>query len=517
MTKTWQRPTAGLKKKLLCHVMVGTALALVVAWSVASPPGSTPDENYHIGNTWCAFGESTHCSILKDRSEGGYRWARIPFSVDLCFNRSPEVPASCIEKEHPDSQVVPIDNISSLYPPQFYVVGNILFRFFNNNGILAFRIFNGILFVALLIFALYLARPIVRNALLTSLFVFLVPQGIYLIASVNPSSWSFAGVITSWAFLETFFHRLQYEKRTEATVSLVLWILSIIISSARYDSLVFVVVLSIAVTCFHAGWLWKNSKTFLVSIGILFTATTALTQKFVTSIVNRTMDMVSDPAFYSFARYWLIHFLEIPLTSMGLNYGSYGPTGSLDVLTPPLVGHIQFGVLAAALLCSLRIRVQPQRIFLMLFLLVLFVLITQEVSRYHETGFYFVQGRYFLPFIAGAVGIVVARSHPKTSLFDTPALKMPLIGILSISHLLNLFSVIRRYSFGTTNDYKRFDFDVDKNFSLPDGWRYLSSFSPQFILIYGSVAFVLFAWTIITIFSGDNCSEDQQLVSSQIP
>ena len=31
-------------------------LAALLAWGVSSPPGSSPDEDYHMGSIWCAGG-----------------------------------------------------------------------------------------------------------------------------------------------------------------------------------------------------------------------------------------------------------------------------------------------------------------------------------------------------------------------------------------------------------------------------------------------------------------------------
>lgn len=484
-------------------VVVVALSILILSWSIASPPGSTPDENYHIGNAWCAFGESKNCSIT-EATEGGYRRAEIPFTVDLCFNRGPEIPASCISENPPNSQFVPIDSLSSLYPPQFYLVGGAFLQTFGENGILTFRLFNGLLFVVLVSLALGVAPRLVRNALLGSLFAFLVPQGIYLVASVNPSSWSFSGVVTTWVFILSFLVHLRNKERLLSYLAFLGWILSILVSSARFDSLIYATFLSVAAAILGSFWHLKIRKAFLVGLVACCFAAVVATDGLMRSVLDRTVDMVKAPQFFSFARYWLIHFLEIPFTSIGLNYGSYGPTGSLDVLTPPLVGHIQFAFLAAGLFWSLRERVKRQRIFLSTFLLLLYVVILQEVSQYHETGFYFVQGRYFLPFIAGSIGIVIATSSSDKSLLDFPALRSLFVGLASISHSLALFAIVRRYSYGTTNDYKRFEIDVDKNFSLPDGWRYVSFLSPRAVLIGGSIAFAIATWMIVTMLNTDD-------------
>jgi Predicted membrane protein (DUF2142) len=487
-----------VSKLRLRLLVIGLAcVVVIVAWSIASPAGSTPDEAYHIGNAWCVFGESENCSIL-DSTEGGYRWAEIPYSVDLCFKKGPEVPATCIQDDHPKVQVVPIDNVSRMYPPHFYMVGNFFLSIFGTNGILALRIFNGLLFAVMLSLAISQGTRAVRTGLLLSSLIFLVPQGVFLVGSVNPSSWSFTGALTTWSFLASFLARLQDGRRNPAFVSLACWIVSLIIASARYDSMVFAVILSLAVTFSHGRWLWREARQFLAGSLAMTLLAMILARGFLLSIARRSVEMISDPGFFSFARYWLIHFIEIPLTSMGLNYGSYGPTGSLDVLTPPLVGHVQFGLLMAALIWSMRHRDILQRIFFSLFLLTLFVLILQEVSRSHETGFYVVQGRYFLPFVGGSVGIILAAAKTQGSLFDFPSLRTPLVALLTISHSLSIFSIIRRYSFGTTNDYKRFDINVDENFSLPGGWRYISFISPQLLFALGSVAFAVAAWLVVT-------------------
>ena len=158
------------------------------------------------------------------------------------------------------------------------------------------------------------------------------------------------------------------------------------------------------------------------------------------------------------------------------------------------------------LIWGMRQKDPIQRRSFVFFILILFLIILQQVSRDHETGFYFVQGRYFLPFVASFVGITLAANQNSDSIFDFPSLRTPLISLLSISHSLALFSIIRRYSSGTTNDYKQFDVFVDKNFSMPSGWRFLPSISPQLIYVTGSLAFSVAVWSLLTFFLGDRDS-----------
>lgn len=497
MTESTRSVKRFFPKVILALSLLGVALC----WALASPIGSTPDEDFHIGNSWCAFGESRDCELV-NKSDGGYRWARIPFTVDACFRKGQEISASCISEKPPKFQVVPIDTASSLYPPQFYVVGHLFLKFSNKYGVLFFRIFNALLFIFLFSAAIRTSTPTIRKALIGTTLAFLVPQSIFLIASVNPSSWSVTGMITSWSFLATMLDQRENEGRLTRAV-FVFWVVSTLVATSRHDSTVYVVVLSV-VLCFQHFKLFRSNRHFLIGGLVVTVSTLVLSRNIIIYVCKRVVAMFSDSNFLSFARYWLIHFVEIPLTSMGLNYGSYGPTGTLDVLTPPLVGHIQFGLLVGLLLWGMRQRNTIQRRTLIFFVLVLFLIILQQVSRGRETGFYFVQGRYFLPFVASFVGIILATNRSSDSIFDFPSLRTPLISLLAISHSLALFSIIRRYSSGTTNDYKQFDIFVDKNFAMPSGWRFLPSISPQLIYITGSLAFTVAVWSLLTYFLDDS-------------
>ena len=77
------------------------ALALVavgLAWSLASPAGSSPDDDFHLASIWCATGDPAVCRQTGEEIEEGVE--RVHVLPDLgegliCYAHAPRVSAAC--------------------------------------------------------------------------------------------------------------------------------------------------------------------------------------------------------------------------------------------------------------------------------------------------------------------------------------------------------------------------------------------------------------------------------------
>lgn len=60
------------------------ALASMMSWAVSSPPGSSPDEHFHLSSTWCGLGERD--GLCKPRQNPNFREVpRGVAAVAVCF------------------------------------------------------------------------------------------------------------------------------------------------------------------------------------------------------------------------------------------------------------------------------------------------------------------------------------------------------------------------------------------------------------------------------------------------
>ena len=488
MTKSVvQRLRQVSRKKVVWFVV--SACIVFLTWTFSSPPGSSPDEFFHVGSAYCVFGESDNCKFT-DYTTDYYRlWAEIPYSGDPCFEQSPEIPASCESVPRPQVQKVPVDNGTRNYPLHYYWFANLVLRLGADIGIPLLRIVNALIGLTVLLAALHFAEKRLVPGIVSAVVVLVVPQGFFILASVNPSSWAFTGVSFSWVFLHRLITNRNDASNRKRLAVAGYFVMTVILASARYDSIFLLIVLNAAVLFLYWDRQKQHSRKLVIGSSLLLFGVLVATNSKLDYVVRNVSKMFSNSEFFGFARYWAIHFVEIPLTSLGLNYGNHGPTG---IVTPPLVGHIQFGFLASAMVLAALERVVRQRLFFVAISLVLFLAILQQVSADGETGFYMVQGRYFLPLLVGATGVFVALSESPVQLVKIKSIRSVLITGLSIAHLLTLFVFVRRYSTGYDNDYRRFELNVFKNFGLPTGWRYIDAVSPIALIIIGSIAYFVF-------------------------
>lgn len=68
------------RSSLLTGIAMGILLLLTGgAWALASPPGSSPDDNFHLPSIWCAWSpEATGCTIDPATADTSRPYASIP-------------------------------------------------------------------------------------------------------------------------------------------------------------------------------------------------------------------------------------------------------------------------------------------------------------------------------------------------------------------------------------------------------------------------------------------------------
>jgi hypothetical protein len=473
-----------------------------IAWALASPPGSSPDEFYHIGSAWCINGESDTCRFSNTSTDYYPLWAEVPYSGDPCFEASTSIGGSCIPQDAPTVQQVPIDNSVRIYPRHYYLIMHQFLRLGPDLGIPLLRFFNALIGVLILVLALLISDERTRPAVISGFVLLSVPQGLFIITSVNPSSWVFTGVTFSWVFLHWLLTNWRTSpKRTYYSVAAI-FALTLFLSSARYDSLMYAITVNLGAFFLFRKRGSRNGGSKPLILLIIFSSLGGMfiARARVEYVFDNLKKMLTLPEFFAFARYWFLHFVEIPLTSFGLNYGNYGPTG---VITPPIVGHIQFGFLIGSVLMAVIVPSKRQLLLAGGTGLFVFLAILQQVSIDGETGFYMVQGRYFFPLIIAALGIFVALSNSTVQLVQVKSIRTLLTFGLSFSHLLTFFVFVRRYSTGYDNDYRRFELDVFKEFGLPTGWSYLDGVSPVALIIIGSLTYAVFISILLKISDND--------------
>ncbi|WP_156109921.1 DUF2142 domain-containing protein, partial [Cryobacterium sp. MLB-32] len=98
------------------------AILALSAWALASPVGSSPDDDFHLASTWCATGEDTSmCRLV-----GNEQQRSLPNSLlaSPCYAFKSDMSASCqgtMFDRNDNFVTSDRGNFSGAYPPVYYV------------------------------------------------------------------------------------------------------------------------------------------------------------------------------------------------------------------------------------------------------------------------------------------------------------------------------------------------------------------------------------------------------------
>ena len=194
--------------KVMLAILLPALFLGLFAWSLASPIGSSPDDDFHQTNIWCAVDQpGGECDPTSDRpadlaAETGL--ARlVPAEVGSypCYKQNGQS-AACLDEL--GTELVPGRANAGTYPSGFYRVMHVFASDDVGASVLAIRIFNALIAVVLIGAALLLTDGGLRRAVALTWLLGFAPLAAFFLPSVNPSSWVIVGVGTFWAFLLRF-------------------------------------------------------------------------------------------------------------------------------------------------------------------------------------------------------------------------------------------------------------------------------------------------------------------------
>ncbi|WP_194397797.1 DUF2142 domain-containing protein [Microbacterium atlanticum] len=180
-------------------------LLALLSWGLSSPPGSSPDDDYHLASIWCAAGEvDGRCEAATDPDERfvppGVRKASVCYAF-----RSESAACPLAEGE-----MIAFDRgnwLTGAYPPVFYAVMNLFVTEDVAFSVVLMRSANAVLYVGVLTALFFLLPRQKRPPLVWGAAVTAVPLAMFLIPSVNPSSWAVLSAtglwVAVWGFMTT--------------------------------------------------------------------------------------------------------------------------------------------------------------------------------------------------------------------------------------------------------------------------------------------------------------------------
>lgn len=224
---------AGARPMLRPALLLMALLAFLGAWAVASPVGSSPDDDYHLGSIWCAQGaRGSACLTAPDNPDAFL----VPSALvsSQCYAFKAEESAAC-QSDFTTGSGPYVESVRGNfgvhegdYPALFYATMSIFVGDDIARSVIVMRLFNVGLLVAMLagVYAASAARA--RRAVVATVAVTIIPLGAFIVASVNPSSWSTISAMT--LFLSAYGYLTAPRRRRAlvlaglATVALVLGI-----------------------------------------------------------------------------------------------------------------------------------------------------------------------------------------------------------------------------------------------------------------------------------------------------
>lgn len=230
-------PRSSSRRLVLAILIPVLAFLSLSAWSVSSPVGSTPDDDFHLASIWCGLGDRG--GICENRDDDAVeRYIPTPITTATCYAFHAGESASCWNSEQDGMSLVKRANVDRLYPPLFY---GTLSVFASENvaaSVMVMKLFNAAFSVGLLTAVFFALPRRLRPALIVSVAASAVPLGVFIYGSTNPSSWALLSAATVWI---TLYGALKTSGRRRIVLLALSVFGALIGAGARADSAVYAV------------------------------------------------------------------------------------------------------------------------------------------------------------------------------------------------------------------------------------------------------------------------------------
>ena len=462
------------------HVAPLLAVLTLTAWAFASPIGAAPDDDYHLVSTWCALGGSDACTPVADPN---LRRVSNAFASSTCYALVSDRSAACqdergISLDGPTT-VTDRGNFHHKYPGVFYGT----MRLFAGNDLvssaLVMRLVNLALFVGLATALAVLLPASRRQTLLWGWLVSMVPLGVFLIPSNNPSGWAITGVGTAFLALLGWFE--SSGKRRWALGAL--YVVGILMAAgSRSDAAIYVagatLVASLLTWSRQREWLLRSilPAAGLIVVGVLFFTTNQADVG-----VHGIPGGGSTPYDGSMASLAIHNLFALPYLWTGV-WGTWA-LGWFDTQLPAVVPWAAASAFMTVAFAGLGLLTKRKAVAIAGVLSVLVAFPVYLLTAGGESVGSQFQPRYLLPLIVlFALVLVTAPSGSSTVRFNGLQ-TFAILGALAIANVVALQVNIRRYVTGANH----------QGFNLGAGaewWWHGVPIGPMAVWFVGSAAFM---------------------------
>ena len=504
------RPAGGVPRRPIGGVVLGVigAMLALAAWIYASPPGSSPDDGYHLSSIWCAAGYSEgRCLEAVGSGDPDVAFAPAVLPALTCVAGDGRRSAACQNDIYArfDGQLsLTVANISAVRATLYYRVANILVSDDIPASIARIRVMNASLVILLVALTALVAAADVRRAVLVTWIVVSIPHGLFLITSVNSTAWGFVGLGTLWANLITAARPGLTSRRIAAAALAFVGVMMALGARTEAAAHLAVIVAAIGAVVLSESRIrssrWTMRRTLIAvaaSAGVV--AALSILARF--SAVGLMLSITSG-----FGQGWerlVARGISNPAVTLAIETpqlwtGALGTwsLGWLDTNMPSTVSvtaTIALVTLAAAGLTGAgRGRIAGATILLVgLVLLPVASLLSVGLVVLEE-----LQPRHYAPLLYVFLGVALIRSRGQSPLLIGRGTRHVLAGALSIGHAVALWINIHRYTIGLTEFLY-----VDRNREVEWWWGPPAPL-PELVWSMGALGYALVAWIVLGLVAG---------------
>ena len=476
--------------------VVGVVLLLCIggSWALASPLGSTPDEDFHLGSIWCSHtARNGGCIRTGVQDDPGTEHVIIPLDLAhrsfACFVFAPDVSAAC-QDQTPDASIPTLSRANDgLYPGGYYQLMGLLVSGRITVSVLAMRMLSWVMCIGLLGAAAALAARPVRRALLIGVLATAVPMAIYLFASVNPSGLCIAAIAALWCAAYTFMSP-DVTGRRLVGAGVVAGLAAACGILSRTDAGLFAAVTVGTVWLLRRGWRdLRNRRTILLAaiaaVGLVGLAFGSGAGEAASGLASHPDRVFGEVLFQD-----VIHLPEILLGGLGL-----ARLGWVDTVLPQIVWIPMIMVATSVVTIGLRgadsLRSRCVGLLVLALAAIPLYVLLAGSNLVGEN----VQARYLVPLLAVIAGTaLLPDADGRWQGFGRTHL-IVLASAISVANAAALHTNMRRYITGTDGDW----FNLDRWRE----WWWPHAATPMTVWAIGSVSFaVVCTWVLLTLGAG---------------
>ena len=492
-------PTSAVQRRTLVAVLilVAAVIAASLAWVVASPVGSSPDEDFHVGAMWCPPPvDETGCQIT---TKDGEKAVMVPQSLAeeyvTCYAFDHDNSALCTLNASDEELVPTLRWDDGNYPWGYYQFAHLFVQRSTSHAVLALRTVNTLLAIGLIGAIIALADSGLRRAISVAVTVAWLPMGFYFVASMNPSSWAMTGTCAFAAGLLAATRSVGPRRAGLIACALAGAVLA---CTSRGDSAFFIFVVTVAL----AFAVPLSRRIIPEAILACVASVVGIWVMARTNVAASYLGASNELVEYSLTHIAWLNVSSLPKYLSGFVGYLMGP-GWNDVSYRGSVSYGASVVVAAALCWSLRSLSRRKALSAITVAGAITGVPVVIGLRGHVNNVLTYQPRYMLPLFAVFALMLLAPSPARADNEGRPAgseaFRLPrsiagrvgtglVAALWALTNARALYLVIERYAFGRTQHGYPIDLST-RNLSAGNEWWWPTApIGPMAVWIIGAVA-----------------------------